>query len=113
MISIIKSISTIWWVFQGIFLVLNSIVATMKYNQPIIKWDLIVGFCLIAAALLRYSKDTILPSFSNIFIFIYSIAFVVLVSIIMYFGHVSSDLLVKLYIISFFNIIISLIAFIH
>lgn len=109
--SIIKNMAMLWWIAQGAFLAFYSITATIEYHQPIVKWDLLVGICLVVVACLHYLEHPLIHSIVNWLILVYAIAFVVVISTVVYFGHVSSDLKTKLYVIAFLNFLMSLITF--
>lgn len=109
--SIIKNMAMLWWIAQGAFLAFYSIKATIEHDQPIVKWDLLVGICLVIVACLHYLKYPLIHSIVNWLILVYAIAFVVLISTVVIVGHVSSDLTTKLYVIAFLNFLMSLITF--
>ena len=104
----IKILSFIWWLIQGIFLLLNEIRCLFEYNSLITPELLVVSICLIIISFLLFIKNNKIILFLGIVFLLYSIISLIILTWIFILESHGNNMLGVFLVIPVLNIVSSL-----
>jgi hypothetical protein len=106
----IKVISSVWWLIQGVLLLLNEIRVWLEYNiyKPSL---LIISIGLIVISFLLFIKNNRIILFLSIVLFLYSVVSLIFLTLVFLVGSPKSHWLGLFLLIPVMNILLSIILF--